>query len=91
MKVRSALRMYSSCTSWAKAAAAAAMALAMLTRMRPSIVAGISLGQEQAGVAPVLDEGDHLAVPRLAQHDGLAPLAQVVADDRVVLVHARRR
>ena len=45
------------------------------------------LGQEQAGVAPVLDQGDHLAVPRRAQHDRLAPLAQVVADDRVLLVH----
>jgi hypothetical protein len=42
---------------------------------------------EQAGVAPVLDEGDHLAVPRRAQDDGLTPLAQVVADDRVLLVH----
>ena len=48
--------------------------LLLLPLLLPLVAISL-LTTDAAGVAPVLDEGDHLAVPRRAQHDGLAPLA----------------
>ena len=44
--------------------------------------------QQQRSLAPVLDDGDHLALPSLTQHHGTSLGADVFTDHRILFIHA---
>ena len=92
VNVRSAWRMYSSCTSLGDGRGRGGHRIRDVDPdARRPYVAGISFARSRLVSRRSLDERQHLAVPRLPQHDRPAALAQVIADDRILLVHARRR